>query len=821
MKARHFILMFVALLSTVTNVVAQGQQDAFFIYRNDGDFNAFHFHDVDSITYTDVKVVGQDSVFCDHIVAQLIWTQDSVYRIPIEAVDSVGFTALETIINKDVFMLTEEHLPYIMKADTLHFTMLLSTPESLRPQKGNVVVATPECTAFANGIMARVTTITANSNGIQYECEGATLDEIFDQILYYGTVNGDETSIPNNTNAIRRAEANINKELWDKKLEGEWEKGKLKASASVKNNAHLQATIRKTSWKDPIYLKLEFRMNTEAELSFQAEVEKEVSTGRRQIGHTVKIGKISFPNPILSKILWFEPQLTLYGYAEAEGKVGFGFNASYERTDRLAIVYENESLRLVPTHSSDAELNLASLSLEGAVEVGLVPEVMLSVNGSSTGIGITPVFGVREEATFSFDAISLFDTGIYDAIKDTQAETFRTSEVSTFAKLSLLGKNAKGSTTPKRFKTSIRKDYLLPTFQPGSQKDLFTDMKVTLNVERNTLFSPIIGMALYDSDDNIIQTADYTGEHNKANSTFEYTFSNIPKSQQLTAYPIVKIAGVTMRATPAIPLGYCPALLQSVTSNGARYVTNDSYPQEPNRMYIGINAKLNNTEDIEEWGLFRVLADGYIDIIGKFNSINTTPQNATYYLRSSEAAMRKDYNNFVAELDATIGLYAKKRNKKTNELELFYGESAKYTIRYDTPPSVTISNPRVENVKVNKTETVTNDNNEQETHTQYNAKVTFDEDVNGSFWMEKVVHDSSISAWNLSSLNAWHPSDREYSYSYNFNFWSHLMSSYSRWFEIYPRGGGSPIRSNYLNVTCGTNTVTRIWTSSYQEYSTR
>jgi hypothetical protein len=101
MKARHFILMFVALLSTVTNVVAQGQQDAFFIYRNDGDFNAFHFHDVDSITYTDVKVVGQDSVFCDHIVAQLIWTQDSVYRIPIEAVDSVGFTTLETIINKD------------------------------------------------------------------------------------------------------------------------------------------------------------------------------------------------------------------------------------------------------------------------------------------------------------------------------------------------------------------------------------------------------------------------------------------------------------------------------------------------------------------------------------------------------------------------------------------------------------------------------------------------------------------------------------------------------------------------------------------------
>lgn len=63
MKARHFILMFVALLSTVTNVGAQGQQDAFFIYRNDGDFNAFHFHDVDSITYTDVKVVGQDSVF--------------------------------------------------------------------------------------------------------------------------------------------------------------------------------------------------------------------------------------------------------------------------------------------------------------------------------------------------------------------------------------------------------------------------------------------------------------------------------------------------------------------------------------------------------------------------------------------------------------------------------------------------------------------------------------------------------------------------------------------------------------------------------------
>ena len=77
--------MFLVLCLSVFSLSAQ-TGEAIYVYRNDGLFNSFLRADVDSITYSPV---GLDGVRRSDMATQLVWTADSVYRIPLSVIDSV------------------------------------------------------------------------------------------------------------------------------------------------------------------------------------------------------------------------------------------------------------------------------------------------------------------------------------------------------------------------------------------------------------------------------------------------------------------------------------------------------------------------------------------------------------------------------------------------------------------------------------------------------------------------------------------------------------------------------------------------------------
>ena len=68
---------------------AKAQNDAMFVYRNDGASNAFLKSDVDSMVCSQIDL---DSLMHSDYVVQEIWTADSVYRIPLAVIDSICFT---------------------------------------------------------------------------------------------------------------------------------------------------------------------------------------------------------------------------------------------------------------------------------------------------------------------------------------------------------------------------------------------------------------------------------------------------------------------------------------------------------------------------------------------------------------------------------------------------------------------------------------------------------------------------------------------------------------------------------------------------------
>lgn len=156
-------------------------KDAFFIYRNDQEFNVFFFENVDSIKYSHND---EDNIARHNFVCQEIFTPDSTYRIPLAAIDSVGFVTPETKFKQDVKSLSAM-MPYIKSHDGLTFTIANDCPESMTLKIGDKVATVDYNALFPTGFAAQVSNISKRSDQTTLiECETVDLAEIFD--CFYG-----------------------------------------------------------------------------------------------------------------------------------------------------------------------------------------------------------------------------------------------------------------------------------------------------------------------------------------------------------------------------------------------------------------------------------------------------------------------------------------------------------------------------------------------------------------------------------------------------------------------------------------------------------
>lgn len=184
MKLTRYISLIIALLS-VLGMAAQQQQNqyALYNYRNDGDFNAWLNIDVDSITYS---YIGIDSVEYDNIVTQEVWTPDSCYRIPLEAIDSIGFRAPEPEFKEGIFHITEEHLPYAIGADSLSVTFDSSIPTSMLPAIGQIVISDVYDDPFEDGFAGRVESVDFLEGKYVIQCSEVKITDIFSKLVLVG-----------------------------------------------------------------------------------------------------------------------------------------------------------------------------------------------------------------------------------------------------------------------------------------------------------------------------------------------------------------------------------------------------------------------------------------------------------------------------------------------------------------------------------------------------------------------------------------------------------------------------------------------------------
>ena len=201
MSKIFFNRVLVTLLALVSVATSSYSQDATYIYRNDGQFHAFFNNDIDSILYSNVDTLG---IHHDDYVVQEIYALDSIYRIPLTAIDSISFHAPAPILQPDVRLMNSEWASFVISIDNNIITFDRNLPNTLMPKVGDVLVTEFPNTDFPSQFSGRVEKIQDSSNGIECICAEVELTDIYKRLVLVGKAS---TQSENLTRSISRRDA--------------------------------------------------------------------------------------------------------------------------------------------------------------------------------------------------------------------------------------------------------------------------------------------------------------------------------------------------------------------------------------------------------------------------------------------------------------------------------------------------------------------------------------------------------------------------------------------------------------------------------------
>ena len=169
MKKQHLLLSLLALLFTVLSVQeavakTETRQDALYIFRNDGGFDCFFYGDIERISYSKIDTAGVEQP--DYVV-QEVWAMDTVFRIPLTAIDSVAFITPETKVWPDVFCPDDRIANYIIDGDSIWWIRLShDTPPELLPTVGGKLLIEEGVSQFIpDGFGGRVAVVEHEDEG--------------------------------------------------------------------------------------------------------------------------------------------------------------------------------------------------------------------------------------------------------------------------------------------------------------------------------------------------------------------------------------------------------------------------------------------------------------------------------------------------------------------------------------------------------------------------------------------------------------------------------------------------------------------------------
>lgn len=554
--------------------MAQTIGDAFFVYRNDGKFNAFLREEVDSIVYS---YYDADSIRFDEVVSQIVFTKDSAYWIPLAAIDSVAFVTPQTVYQDDVVNLDGRLFDYVSFANGMILSLSKATPHDLLPKTGEKLVALKLSEKFPYGFLGKVVNISENDSNILITCDSISLEDAVKR--FFGTINAVSTN--ENDNIPKSRARDISSDSWQQtfvintiKIPFDFsgvvkKKDILNFAGKAKGDFYFtpQINIRLTIAIDETILLSYY--NIHAVTDFEAKEELE-------IGGEAK-GEEKIPFEILGKdfllpygfTYYFSPGLKISANGE------FAVGATFTQTGRhtMDITYYpllslasgigtmfnsiDQDIKLLSSES-DWHYIVGRVTYKGGIFIetgfGFLNHKIIKVGGEFD-------FGLEFKADFKFD---------WDMLKSADRNTTLYETIQNSDRVDIcpfIGLRGITAIADERIKFSVGKDWdapwnsfllkrrILPSFyNVSAQREDLTSASVSSGITNDCLLPMKVGFSVFNSKGEKLWTQ-YNDQlySNRlfSFSNFGASFNNLNHLGKYTIYPVISLFGYDMIASPS------------------------------------------------------------------------------------------------------------------------------------------------------------------------------------------------------------------------------------------------------------------------------
>lgn len=511
--------------------------DDIYIYRNDGKFNAFLAHEVDSLVYSKKDLKGAE--YAEPVV-QEVWTADSVYRIPLSVIDSISVSVPQTEYAPKVKRLSPDYLPYINGVDGMTIKVSNDLPYSLRINKGDILLYEGFDDLFPSGFAGKVSSIKSTGNSLDVVCEPAELTEIYDRYVAVGdyVVQRD----PQDNRRLLAVPVRKDAALAEFKIPIDFGLDLLSA-VSLTGNGEISLSLKVVLNISNGHVYIDFVSKYRLEANIGISIDGKIAKTRFEPA-TLTL-PIVIPNiPILKGGLDFGTFIEGSVDGQAEG----GLEVFYE--SGMSMIYNDGSLSVTRLRPEGDSRFKAKLGLKGYVWTGVLVEPSIRVIGNLVDLGF--VNGIGPCLEFDIAGNLLTDTGrMYERLKDSEyslsvklASSLRTSNI--FSDKS----NLTGVSELSFLKSTF---YLLPQFE---QTEIETDKNsITVNttVTRDMLMPCDVGFKLLDEEENEVETWYSSEQKNIAAPALKigHTFDkNLKQGVKYTVRPVVRLWNVELDAMP-------------------------------------------------------------------------------------------------------------------------------------------------------------------------------------------------------------------------------------------------------------------------------
>ncbi|MBO7069003.1 MAG: BACON domain-containing protein [Bacteroidaceae bacterium] len=554
------LLIFNFQFSMFNCALAQDENAAFYIYRNDGDFDGFFYDEIVRMGYSKFDL---DSVEYDVYVVQEIETKDSLYRIPLAAIDSIGFQQPEIKLNPRLKVMDDVGLsPYVnhVLRDDNYIVLNTSTPADLLPKEGDVLVGLNDYKYGPGGYSGKVTSVVKKNQGYTVQCVPLQdLSDVFVQFITTERIGKDKQG-----NVRRR-------------IAGFDNNGCLKVNRSEGNSditlLNLSGTLQK-EWKpnDKTSITLGLNLGGELKLSMVYNITwtrlfvKLMFSESFEVGASVKAavetgGEETFPYATGTDVeIKFPAALPMFGvkpvpkaFVRAKGELNATVNfPKFKWGSTQTIIFDSKAEKFMTgyltdkDHPGEDEDLLSGMSggfaWNGFFQTGIKEDATVNTNSWFRGIfyasyGMEIYAGPKLEGEVNLSVDGLMDNGAYGMLKDSKIEySVFSVDLENKARMKYLWHDPEERTfwsSTKKFGTSTW--YLFPDFKKTDvdYNEATNTLTAAVHPRRQVFWKSWVGARLFDisNRNDIRQVADNFNESESYN--FFNTFNEYKATFQV------------------------------------------------------------------------------------------------------------------------------------------------------------------------------------------------------------------------------------------------------------------------------------------------